>query len=445
MVIDGRILEWFERERGIKPETLAAFKVRQEDDKLIFPYPNGEKVRRDPTKQYNDGRRGFFFTAGKKPELFGHVEPDKKIAFLVEGETDTLRLWQAFSEEDFLSQPTVLGLSGIETWQPHFASYFDHADTVFVILDNDEDYNVKARVDAVWKQIRSDLGPKKARRVFLPVGVKDICEFFERYDLESLRTLVGRKSQSQLQFKGLDLTAEPPPMDWLVSEIICSGDVTLLMGDPGLGKSWLSMALAVAIAGDGDNSWLSYPVLKRGRVMYVDEENPEDIIFHRFKKLGLTSEQARNIHYLYRPGIWLNKDPDSLLEEALEYQPELIVIDSLSRVHSEDENSAGAMANVFREGITPLARDTGAAVVVIHHSNKGDTNNSYQRARGSGDISAVVDAALDVRGTDVPGRFTVSLYKSRRRLGGQIIPVQITDKPDGGVRLVASDPNALPF
>lgn len=350
-----------------------------------------------------------------------------------------MRLQQELGDRGY-----VYGLSGIETWQPHFADYFRDAETAYVILDNDEDYNVSTRVDAVWKQIRSDLG-RKARRIYLPVGVKDICEFFQTYDLEALRTLVTRKAQSKLRFKSLDLTQPPPPMDWLVSEMVCSGDVTLLMGDPGLGKSWLTMDLAASVASSEDSHWLGYPVMKRGRVMYVDEENPEDIIFHRFKKLGLSEEEARNIHYLYRPGIWLNKDPDALIEEALEYEPLLIVIDSLSRVHSEDENSAGAMANVFREGITPLARETGAAVVVIHHSNKGETNNSYQRSRGSGDISAVVDAALDVRGTDVPGRFTVSLYKSRRRLGGQIVPVQITDKPDGGVRLVASDPNALPF
>lgn len=426
--IEDSVKKWFLEERGITAQTLAEFGVRQEGDYLLFPYETGEKMRRNPLL---DGPREFKFSAGAKLTLFrDKAAVGTKQMFLVEGETDTMRLHQEVGRN-----ATVLGLSGVNAWKPEYAKDFAAAEKVFVILDNDEDYNVSAVVDKTWKQIRNDIGPK-ARRVYLPV--KDVCEFFQVYDLETFRELCKRSSGVSRRFQDLDLTQDVKPVDWLVENWIARGDVTLMIGEPGLGKSWLTMALSVAIA-KGEGEWLGQPLKGSGSVMYVDEENPEDIVKQRFKKLGLSAAGAKNIHYLYRPGIWINKDPDAFLDEALSLEPALIVMDSLSRIHSEDENSANSMAMLFREGIQPLARETGAAVVVIHHTIKGDTTNSFKRARGSGDISAVVDAAIDVSGWNQPGRFTMTQYKSRRRLGGDSLNVSIVDAPDGSVELVPDE------
>src|SRR6266704_2948182 len=151
------------------------------------------------------------------------------------------------------------------------------------------------------------------------------------------------------------------------------------------------MALALAIANDGER-FLGHVVREHGRVLYVDEENPEDLIYDRFRKLGLNMSSARNIRYLNNVGIRLDKsDADVLAEEAMDFEPALVVLDSLTRFHTEDENHAGAMAGLFHNAIKPLARETGAAVVLIHHANKTESNSSFRRSRGSGDITASVD------------------------------------------------------
>lgn len=74
----------------------------------------------------------------------------------------------------------------------------------------------------------------------------------------------------------------------------------------------------------------------------------------------------------------------------------LIALDSLTRIHTQDENAAGAMSALHNDGIKPLARDTGAAVIIIHHTNKGQ-GSAYTRARGSTDIVYAMDAGIDVR------------------------------------------------
>jgi AAA domain-containing protein len=80
----------------------------------------------------------------------------------------------------------------------------------------------------------------------------------------------------------------------------------------------------------------------------------------------------------------------------LDYNPTLIVLDSLTRIHTQDENAVGAMSALYNDGIKPLARETGAAVVLIHHTNKGQ-RSSYTRARGSSDIVYAMDGGIDAR------------------------------------------------
>ena len=429
-------VRWFEEQRGIRKDTLDHFGVKfsgPEDAPVVtLPYSNGEKTR----KGLLSGERKFFFTQGVKPGLFkGQV---RKATFLVEGETDTMRLQQELSDAG--ADAGVVGISGIHTWRPELVGELADAERIYVVLDNDEDYMVRAEVDKAWKQIRHDLGTK-ARRVRLPNQVKDVCEFFDNYDLASLSLLVQRGS-GQSRYKALDLTQPPPPPKWLVEGMVSLGDVTLTPGPPGLGKSWWTMGLATSVA-EGWGTFLGADVLQHGRVLYVDQENPDDVIFRRLHKLGLTQKGHANIRYLWNQGIRLDRDYDDFLEEAREYEPTLIVLDSLTRLHTQDENSAGAMSAVFNDGIQPLARDTGAAVVLIHHDSRAGN------PRGSIDIEGSVDNVLHFKQPDAfeanPGVFVIRQGKSRRRLGGNELVVKIQDRPDESVVLVPSVPLDPPF
>lgn len=422
--------QWFEDNRGIKPDTLDAWGVTFHEGTAIFPYPSGRRYR----KVKDDGSRVFLWDTGATVSLFTSPEMADSsedvgavgTAFILEGETDTMRLWQELQGSSAPPAHTY-GLPGITSWHPAMADSLEQYQNIYVVLDNDTDYNVQATVDKSYKKIRSSLGPR-CKRVFLPPGTKDVCEFFDQYDVNTLVGLV-KKSSTRSRFQPLDLGKKPPPMRWLVEDFIASGDVTLVMGNPGIGKSMITMGLAVAVA-DGHSSWLGHKMhANNNGVLYIDEENPIDIIYHRLKKLGLKNKA--NVRYIHRAGIWLDRDPDELLDEAVAFNPSLIVLDSLARLHSSDENSAAEMSRLFRTGIVPLARDTGAAVIVIHHAIKSESSNSFVRARGSGDISAAVDAGIDVRPTSRPGEVTVSLYKSRRNIGGQYFTVKIIDKnPD---------------
>ena len=419
------VVSWFADEKGIDCSTLDAFAVNIEDDgTIVYPYRTGEKRRSDPT---NGGKRKFWFTKGAKPCLWHPMDiPPGDIAFLAEGESDTMRLWRELG-----GKYPVYGLSGAHAWNREDAEMLAGYQTVYVVLDQDADYNVRAQVDNAWKEIRRDLSGK-AKRIHLPAGCKDICEFFDQYDVDTLKLLTKRLGQSR--YKPVDFNAPPPPVRWLLEGYIALGDVTLLVGKGGLGKSWLSLGLAVSTL-TGTGEFLGMPLRDAGRVLVVDEENPLDIVYSRAKKLGLDPAQhAGQLRYLWNQGIRLDSDPDSLLEEALEFQPTLIVLDSLTRLHGGEENNAGEIARLFNDGIKPLARETGAAVVLIHHHDKAANG-----PRGSSDIENSADASIEIHEDTQPGHFRLALKKSRRRLGGEELRVAITDVDDR-VELVARPP-----
>lgn len=423
----AEIIDWFDQEKGITSDTLHYFGVSYdpEDEAILFPYPNNIAKKRYGVP---NGSRSFAFPKGTSLGLFNGEEATRNIVFLCEGETDTIRLRQELGLAN--DRCGVVGLSGINGWKKDFAGSFEGAEVVYVLLDNDSDYATNKVVNSTWKIIQRDIG-RKTKRIYLPKEVKDVCEFFDNYDLESLKLLTSKTSSSL--FSPLDLTREPPEPKWLVKNVIARGDIGLLVGEPGAGKSFLSMDLAISVA-KGSGRWLGEPILgERGRVLYVDEENPLDIVYSRLFKLGLSGDSIPYIRYLHNSGISLSRDPSPLIEEVFSFEPTLVILDSLTRIHTEDENHAGAMAALFNEGIKPLARESGATVLILHHAGKTE-GTSYKRTRGSGDIVASVDCAIDVRPLN-KGAMACYLFKSRRGTAFEPVILEIEDINDRAIRL----------
>lgn len=416
---------WFETERGITGETLETFRVESNsDDWVTLPYETGERYRK-----MGEGKREFRYSNGAKVCLFHPPSlPKEKWAFLCEGETDTMRLWQ----EGYHS---VFGLPGFNAFKPETLKPLHNYERVFVLLDNDQDYNVRTTVDGAWGKIRGILG-SKARRIILPDDVKDVCEFFSSYTNDTFKSIVKESLHGSFHYKPLDLSASPPDYNWLVQGLICKGDTTLLVGEPNVGKSWISLSLAVAMA-DERETWLGHAMHNHGKVLYIDEENPHDVVYHRVKQLGM--QNYDNIRYLHRQGVRLDRGFDRLLDEAVAYEPSMIVLDSLTRFHTKDENNAGEMAGLFNDSINVLCRETGAAVIILHHTNKSDSNSSYVRTRGSSDIGAAVDCGIEARKTGA-NTFNLVHFKSRRTQAGGLTKVEICDTIDGQVELLTTEP-----
>ena len=444
-MIDPLHERWLAERRGIRADTLALFGVYSEDGVLVLPYPSAEKLRANLLGEVTE-RRTWWRPSGASRSLYGlGSTPDTRVAFLVEGETDCMRLAQAL--RDAGSPADVYGLSGMNWWVPEFVPLFHQYSTVYVVFDDDKhgaaypdtpDVEKKvAQGNKAWAEIRSALGAK-ARRVYLTGQAKDLCEFFNTYHVEGtsaaldrLRQLARSSQHGAFNYKRLDLTGALRDYDWLVENWFAMQDVVLLFSEPGIGKSWLAMSLAAAVV-KGEEQWLGHALPHgSGRVLYIDQENPEDVIHNRFRQLGVTDAQADNLLVYSNQMIRLPRDVDKLMNDIYIFNPSLIVFDSLTMSHSASENDSGEMATVFKDGFIHLARTSGACVIVIHHAIKGDSLGSFQKVRGSGAIPAACDFGLDVRKIEGSNTLKLLPYKPRRKQGASPLPVEIVDV-DGG-------------
>ena len=426
--------ETFLESKGISRETADRWGVEDHGNEAHFPYPQGVKIR----EGLGTPDRGFKFKGTLS--LYYRDPKPKPTIFLCEGESDTLDLDQAIHDNGLGEKVSVVGLPGINTWKKEYISYFKDAKRILIVLDNDEDYTVRARVDKAFTQIAGDLGRTRVRRIYLPDGTKDICDFFQNYSFKSFIEIA--KPNNRTNYTKLDLHANPPLAEWLVDGLICKGDITLVTGPPNIGKSMVSMGLALAVA-EGWPTFLGRKLHQAGPVMCIDEENPLDVVYSRLLGMGMTKQGKDNIHYIHGQGIRLDRNPEKILEDALIIKPVLITIDAMTRVHGKEENDSGAINQLFNEAIIPLGRATGAAVVVIHAVNKGDGTNSFSKIRGSSDFGYAIDNGIEIEPTVATNDFgidqpalSIKHFKSRRSKRDDTHIVFIDVNPAGDVTLV---------
>lgn len=131
------------------------------------------------------------------------------------------------------------------------------------------------------------------------------------------------------------------------------GSLVLIGGEPGIGKSTLALQLALKL----DNF----------RVLYVSgEESPEQIKM-RADRIGVSNQECY---------IFSETSLESIILQATELTPQLLVVDSIQTLYSERvESSPGSISQV-RECAALLlkfAKQSGVPVLIIGHITKEGT------------------------------------------------------------------------
>ena len=177
-------------------------------------------------------------------------------------------------------------------------------------------------------------------------------------------------------------------VSWIINDILPVGGLMILSGSHGIGKSFMSLDLAVKMTQKLSCLWLNKFKLQSGPVAYVDTENGLPLIKHRLELLGAKEDDCLKI--VYRRSFDINNEIDfnRLSGDLKEINPVLIIIDSLRRCHIANENDAGNMSQVMNkiQNLHPAAK------IVLHHTCKNGNG-----LRGSGDLSAVVDSHLQLK------------------------------------------------
>lgn len=185
--------------------------------------------------------------------------------------------------------------------------------------------------------------------------------------------------------------------EWLVTERIPAGDLTLFAGAPGVKKSWLAYALAIAVAQGSE--WVGLPthrpVKRRSgegcEVLVLNYDNSTAECARRFLRLGLRASDPVCFHSLdVGQPFRMPEASDKLAMIVDAMRPSLVLIDTFRQAHTSDENSSKEMMGIM--GSLKRLYASGAAVVVVHHTTKG----AAMTPRGSGEIDGSFTAEVIV-------------------------------------------------
>ena len=181
---------------------------------------------------------------------------------------------------------------------------------------------------------------------------------------------------------------------WVVDDYIESDSLAQVFGDPGGGKSFVSIDLACCVATGKD--WHGHQV-QQGAVFYIAGEGHNGLA-RRFKGWelgnGATLDGAP-LFKSHRAAQLYDATEAALVADAIKtlsaecgHIPSMIVIDTLARNMGGDENSTQDMNSFIQHLDTYLRQDYKCCVLVVHHSGAMDKD----RSRGSTALKGALDA-----------------------------------------------------
>lgn len=244
----------------------------------------------------------------------------------------------------------------------------------------------------------------------------DLKEFMEE---EKKRMPIPLDSLLQKEF------SEPK---WIIDNLIPHGGVNLISADPGSGKTWLALVIALSVA-QGIPLFEQINTSQTG-VLLIEEEMGERRLKERMVALSTKPESYTPIHFLSRTGFRLvEARVYDMVQFCKSNSVGLVILDSFVRLHNaKEENSATEMAKVFNQIAKFTTNDI--TVIITHHHRKqaAGSNYSMQSPRGSSDITAAVDSHLLIKMKD--DILTISNPKARHSENADDLKIQMKNEGD---------------
>jgi len=239
-------------------------------------------------------------------------------------------------------------------------------------------------------------------------------------------------------------TVKPEPIKWLMAARIALGKMTLIAGDPGLGKSMLTANMTAHVTTGRD--WpAGLGKCPKGDVLFISaEDDPADTIRPRLDAAGADPERV----YIVAGVEILNEgaDPErrllslrrdlAAITEAVRSmdQCRLIVIDPVSAYLDGADSHNNADVRALLAPLGELAREVGAAMIAVTHLNKSTGGSALYRSTGSLAFVAAARAAWLV---------TRDKADDARRL---FLPLKNNLGPDtSGLAYRIEEVNGIPF
>ncbi|MFE3561827.1 AAA family ATPase [Streptomyces microflavus] len=190
------------------------------------------------------------------------------------------------------------------------------------------------------------------------------------------------------------MATEFPDPKWAVPGLISEG-VNLLAGPPKVGKSWLSLGLALSVAAGG-TAMDTVPV-EGGPVLYLALEDTARRLKTRMGKM-LAGTRAPSNLTLATSCPSLPQGGSEAIAQWAERNPDarMIVIDVFAKIRGTSAPGASAYdADYAAVGhVKRIADHYGIAVVLVHHVRKAASDDFLAEVSGTNGLAGAADATL---------------------------------------------------
>ena len=400
--------DWLKQEFGdiagrpdptVDRRVVASYAYTDEHGEPLF-----EVVRFEPKdfrQRRPDGRGGYVWNLKgvrlvpyRLPELIEDLAQDRTV-FLVEGEKDVDRLRA-------LGIPATCNPTGAGKWRDEFSPTLDGADVV-ILPDNDE--AGREHAEKVARSISAHAS--RIRVVELPDLPRkgDVSDWLKAGGtVEALHDLVDRaptwrpKTVTRLPVIWYGDEDAAPPLSWLVKGLLVDGGFSTIYGPPGTSKTFLALDMALHVAHGRD--WFGRRVAP-GAVVYVSGEGGSGMLLRMKAWRREKGDGSRAPFALVPTTVNLFDDTagaEALIDDvkahatSLGLPLRLIVLDTLSRMIGSGDEDKARDINVVVQRAEKIQRETGAHVLIVHHSGK----DRDRGMRGSNALLGAADAVIEV-------------------------------------------------
>ena len=201
----------------------------------------------------------------------------------------------------------------------------------------------------------------------------------------------GDETPGTINLTSFDKMPAPEPVDWLRgttgSGRFPLGEMSMIYGEPGVGKGSITMAIIAEVTNAGGRVLLSTP-----------EDDTIRVVKPRLMAAG--ADLSLVSHLTIRRGddeqtVDIGREADKIVDSAVDFGAELIVIDPVSEHFGA--NVKDERAN--REQLAPFmraCREHQIAVIAIGHTNRMTGGSGYMRAGGSSALFKIARSAFIV-------------------------------------------------
>ena len=343
-----------------------------------------------------------------------------------EGELDALALISC-------GIPAVTLTAGAST-KPNKAILGDLAGkTIHLAMDNDE----AGRAGALGRAVLLSSTAKEVKIMEWPKDRDsgwDVTDELSEYGVESAKALVlsGEvfETSAARPRDPSDATTgrlrclsdvESETIDWLWEPRIARQRLTLLDGDPGVGKSFITQAIAATLSRGGCLPEVrGVPAAPANSLLLTNEDDLGKVVRPRLDQMEAVTDHI----FADDHALSLDKDGFTVVRDMVEtIRPALVILDPIVAYlpRTVDMNKANEVRSVMEE-LAQLAKEYDCAILLVRHLAKNGANRAIHRGYGSIDFGAAARSIL-LAGHAPDNKEARALVQIKNNLGPEAKPL----------------------